>query len=105
MLLASTVVFARPVVWPEEVSAQLFYPDGGAGSFHYYVYEPRKGQTVTRVVLVMHGYPHDVANTLLAAANAAKAEPEAQGLAIVAPLFMVTAAEQKKCSDEGTPRA
>lgn len=88
--------------WPEGIEQQTLALPQQAGLFHYF--EIKAGSyNVTSAAIVVHGYPRDVGNTLSAALAAAKGNPAAPHLLIVAPLFQVSTAQARHCHSPGLP--
>lgn len=95
---------SAPLAWPAHVREHTFALAANAGNFHYFTLVPANGQ-VTRALIVLHGHPRDVGNTLSAAAQAASTISDAQNIAIVAPLFQVSTADARHCHSDGLPEA
>ncbi|KGT95722.1 membrane protein [Erwinia typographi] len=91
--------------WPADVSENSFALPSQAGNFHYYSLNTRQHQPIVSALIVLHGHPRDVGNTLAAAAEAAQGVPAASNTAIVAPLFQVAASRDSRCRSSGLPAA
>lgn len=95
---------AAPQAWPADAREYTFALTANAGNFHYFTLVAAGGQ-VTRALIVLHGHPRDVGNTLAAAAQAASNSPDNKNILIVAPLFQVSSAEASHCHSNGLPEA
>lgn len=95
---------AAPQAWPVSAREHTFALAENAGNFHYFTLAPAGGK-VTRALIVLHGHPRDVGNTLTAAAQAASNTPDAKNIVIVAPLFQVSSTDASHCHSDGLPEA
>lgn len=95
---------AAKQIWPARAYEHTFALPANAGNFHYYSLTPASSN-ISRVLIVLHGHPRDVGNTLTAASQAAAASPDTKDIAIVAPLFQVSTADASHCWSSGLPAA
>lgn len=90
---------------PAGVKEETFFTSESAGHFHYFIASQNAGQNATAVLIVLHGHPRDVGNTLNAALDAASGNPAARNIPVIAPLFQVSAAQSEHCHSPGLPAA
>ncbi|WP_233268483.1 hypothetical protein [Pantoea sp. BAV 3049] len=88
---------------PSGFKEETFATSDSAGNFHYFISGEDADKNTTSVLIVMHGHPRDVGNTLSAALQAASGNPAASNIPIIAPLFQVSAAQSVHCHSSGLP--
>lgn len=110
LMLAWSMPFSQPVRadeqrWPANVSESSFALPARAGNFHYFSLYTQQHQPVVSVLIILHGHPRDVGNTLAAAAEAAMGTSASSNTAIIAPLFQVATGQDSRCRSSGLPAA
>lgn len=88
---------------PAGVREQSFSLAEHAGNIHYFIKAARNSDTVTSMLVVMHGYPHDALGTLKAASQAANSVAASDSAAIIAPFFQLPARLTGHCSSMELP--
>lgn len=97
---------AEPTYTLDSADAHTLDLGGPTGQLQYYVAKRASTQPApTQALIVMLGYPRDVARVLVAGEKAVAQAGREDSTLVVAPLFQVDSVNAKRCTFRGTPAA